>query len=611
MMIRDLSRALGILMVFVCVSCSSGLKSMLPVDAGPAERAAARDCDRGEATACIELSSFYLSRSSSDGGASSNVSQGIELLDAACDSGESRACSTLGRLYLSGTPRWDRGRGLAFFELACGLGDTDSCSVSWEGVTRRLGAQSLYSAGRECDGADPVACLELGSFLVDPSYPYGDPVLGADALEAACSLGSADACVAAAESAQALGPAREDGCRRAISLYERGCALDSAVSCERGGTLYHDAVCGTADVERAHELWRHGCDQPLGTPSCELLPRALESALMGLEADASISATARRCDREDGAACSELATLVEQAGLDGAAELPRPEELRELACYFGDARECAGRRFRAPCTHTVVNGQGVTAEEWTWYFTGILPTRLVDSVSQIEVHLSYDENNRLVSMQYGQGAVMHVHLGNHPDFGLSLPLQIPPMAPMYDQIVRYWWSRFRTNIRQAYEVENEFTNSIQISMADDSVIGNVTYLRDGRPESLRYFGANSMENTEWRYEPNQRLTGSSSAVYSSEGEKSVFYDDQGRVARLEGTSMMGGEPDTAWSSTFEWSGDRLVSIRHVSTNAWSDTASNVDVHYTYDAAGNLTRAEKTRDGVIESVWDLDYSCFGN
>jgi hypothetical protein len=140
-----------------------------------------------------------------------------------------------------------------------------------------------------------------------------------------CALGSGRSCLLAAARAVEAG---DDA--RGLSLVERGCALDSAASCQVAGDAYWGAPRDEAPVppdrRRAESLYRTAC--ALGD----------ERGCASLH----VAELHDGCEGQHAAACRELSGAYRSGSAVSRDTAVAARYLRQ-ACLLGDAEACGGR----------------------------------------------------------------------------------------------------------------------------------------------------------------------------------------------------------------------------------------------------------------------------
>lgn len=358
-------------------------------------------CDAGEPSAC--LPGAWMAAQVAPGvyePGARDPSRGAALLRQACDGGVARACSDLGLLVARGLGvDADPAGADALLAAGCEAGELSSC--------RRMGAllhaaqtvedhpraQALYD--RACEGGDLPACHLLGlshQFVPAPPVEEGEGADAAveDAVEADPAEAPAkDVPLAASLYARACEGGHLPACASLVQLYGNGrdaprdldqvgtwlgraCDLGDATACLNLGLLHQSGEIG--DPSRAEAPYQRACD--LGMPdacgalgvyhleagaglavAAPLLERACEAgnggscAVLGerlakgrdADPERATEMFARACDREVGAACTEVADRHRKGrGADKDPELAR--QLYYRACSLGDADGCKRAR---------------------------------------------------------------------------------------------------------------------------------------------------------------------------------------------------------------------------------------------------------------------------
>lgn len=262
-------------------------------------------CEQEEATACYALGQSVLVRDAAIGG--SWLVQG-------CEGGAGAACTALGGLYL-------RGEGLPL--------DED---------------KALALFGQGCERGSITGCLFVETL---------GPEFRSERVEALCDGGMEEACYELGRRA-----AVDEDLAASRGWHQRGCELESVLSCAQLGALLVDSP-DAEDVERGRVLLEETCQQEEGGLACGIHAwLIMEGKLPGGPEEVGALA-ARGCELEDAWACyfhggvlmgsdpaQGLLVLDHACALGmadacsiAAIEAPTPERLT-TACDQGDSEAC-------------------------------------------------------------------------------------------------------------------------------------------------------------------------------------------------------------------------------------------------------------------------------
>ena len=322
--------------VEVAMAYASG--DALTADTAKAAKLFRRGCEAGEAKGCNGLGVLALSGN----GVTKDEKKAVSLFRKACASGYSSGCLNLGLCEEAGdgvSP--DLSEAQQHYSRACDLGSAEGCSNSgWAYLTGR-GVASDASLGigflaRACD-TDPSVCVDIGTlFMQGADHLQADVTRAGVAFDRGCGSGVAEACFALGHMwLDGEGTAHDRGLAK--QAFERGCALgDQQVCSDLAFVLAGDA--GPGDAERARVMWDSACEAGIGL-ACANLATALDSTV---EADV-VQASAlleRGCSLAYGPACTERGRRFTVGG-GIVVDLPQAASYFVLGCLAGDAAGCA------------------------------------------------------------------------------------------------------------------------------------------------------------------------------------------------------------------------------------------------------------------------------
>ncbi len=225
----------------------------------------------------------------------------------ACGDGDGAACVALAHAHNNAPD---------LLRLACDLGDTDGCFEFALSLGERDDKAAVAAYQQACDGAQPLACTNLG-FM----YQNGRGV-------------AADL----------------DAARR---LYERGCRGSSCrapnnLGCINLGRFYRDGTGVAVDQRHALSLFRDVCDRsPLNDEDAQNIARACSLAGTvlylgkGLSRDmpAALALLEKGCDAADPFGCFNLGSIY-QRGDGVTTDKARAEKYYQRACEQHDTEAC-------------------------------------------------------------------------------------------------------------------------------------------------------------------------------------------------------------------------------------------------------------------------------
>ncbi len=219
-----------------------------------------RQCDRGEATACLRYSEVLR--------VARDFDRALEKLGRACELQSADACLTLGnRTRDGGRSKQNLERAIGFFEKACNAGSSRGCVNL---------ADELSSAGT----SDPRAIEKL--------------------YRKACSADNAAGCTGIAE-AQLLA-----GNRKGAYLdYARACMLEQSDACFNAGTLAPNEV-------RARWMFLRACEGKFAKGCSKLSDLLLREDGGDRDLDKAISFAERACELDNVSPCKRAAQLRRQ-----------------------------------------------------------------------------------------------------------------------------------------------------------------------------------------------------------------------------------------------------------------------------------------------------------
>jgi TPR repeat protein len=265
----------------------------------PAQRAASLSCARDLLEGCKALRRI-VERGAARG----------ELVAKGCRLGDAESCGELAHAYRFGDAQLgttrDPASAAAYAVEGCRHGHAASCSLplslTREGaVTPSADVREEYMRLAFCRGREPSCTRVLAEH-------YAGATMGHDLVDLP----------------------------RANALLDRACADGDAVACTRQATLVYAGSGVVRDRDRAHALWKRGCDGG-DREGCFMLGRAHLVRGARYNASAAVAAFAL--------ACGEDAACLASAGVILAIKRERGEAAAQLAraCALGSERACIDR----------------------------------------------------------------------------------------------------------------------------------------------------------------------------------------------------------------------------------------------------------------------------
>lgn len=241
----------------------------------------------------------------------------IKQLEDGCTGEVAGSCAELGTRYAEGSGvERDSVRAAAFYDKACGVGDTASCTFL--GIAYHAGKgvpsnaeRATASFERACVLGGPEDCANFGLALVKGEGVDQDVLRAFRYFDAACDAGNAAGC-SSLGAAYSLGVGVRSDKQRARHLFQKACDAGDSGGCYNLGVVYSQGLGVRKDAKRAAALYIGACDQ------------------------------------DEGAACGNLGTLV-QNGNGIVKDAGRAADLFLKSCDLGDADGCLnlGRAYKA------------------------------------------------------------------------------------------------------------------------------------------------------------------------------------------------------------------------------------------------------------------------
>lgn len=298
-----------------------------------------RACELGGAGACEDLAratEFGDGVAEDKARAFDLYRRAVQLHEARCADGDTQACADMGRLlrHGSGGPA-DEARGRDLQRAACEKGNADGCigvmmrgAMFLPGKGRIVGGSAL---ARRCRGGDGKACFVLGRI-----GKRALPLVGAASVDAiferGCALGEAASC-----NAVGVGAFPPNAERR--SQLSKACRMGDALGCHHLA-LALERHGPEQDLETAETLLRRSCGWGYA-PACTRLG-ILRSGGGTREAspEAAVSLFGRACRLGDADGCHQLGAM-RIAGARVAQRVDEGRGLLEQACRQGAQAACS------------------------------------------------------------------------------------------------------------------------------------------------------------------------------------------------------------------------------------------------------------------------------
>jgi TPR repeat protein len=280
---------------------------------GPRE---AMDCERGDATACVERGQRVLN----DTQLEQHETVAADLFKRACDLHLMEGCERFARC------------------LATGRG------VSHDDAT----ALVLYQ--RACDAGSNNACYELATMIAAGRATTANPQRARQLYQNACENGFAAACSVVGWY-YSSSTATPENRRLSAMFYQRGCDGGNALGCTNLAICYEEATGVARDIARAVDLHIQSCSRGVNR-SCVRLGILYER---GEEVIRNVHTAAnyfhQACENSDADACASWAAVLLRENILTVAEAPRVAEVlawacdqeRPSACYFQGVMLALGR----------------------------------------------------------------------------------------------------------------------------------------------------------------------------------------------------------------------------------------------------------------------------
>jgi uncharacterized protein len=296
-------------------------------------------CEGGDGAACVDAGFLYAVGER----VALNYPRATELYSKGCELGVVLGCHRQALLITDGRmgdpPDYVLAR--ALYRRACDGDIAPACTnlgammMGGEGGAADVGASvALYA--KACEGEDAFGCSNLARWL---STDAGGKVYGRalTLYERACALKMPSACGAAASFYdEGRGVAVDDV--QARVLYERACELGFGPSCNDLGAMFESGEGGQRDEMRALKLYTEACekDNPIG---CRNLGRVLISGAAPQQQKLGAQALALACKQDEMVACMLLGQCMEEGkGVDRDMEMAL--QLYSYTCESGLAPGC-------------------------------------------------------------------------------------------------------------------------------------------------------------------------------------------------------------------------------------------------------------------------------
>ena len=299
-------------------------------------------CERGAGAACAragEMAERGAGGSADASQAKQLYTQAFTLFSKLCPS-DSNSCDELGLLYYNGRGiAADRSKAYQAWQQGCTAGSGDACNRQGKALELGIGivadknaAMAYFNkACEQYDNAD--ACTTHGNRLAASGT---DPVKGLAQSERGCVLDDSECGWAARMYARGIGAAEDQP--KATTLFTKACERGSLDSCIDLGIRQRDGIGGNANRTAALASFdractggnANGCTQAaqLLAPDDATSAKAFRYADMG-------------CDRDDGQACLEAASLARRGRHGKAVDLERAFRLAQRGCKQENPAACA------------------------------------------------------------------------------------------------------------------------------------------------------------------------------------------------------------------------------------------------------------------------------
>jgi TPR repeat protein len=291
-----------------------------------------RGCDHGGPAGACAKAAEILERAD---GVPHDPKRAAELYDKACRGDSPTSCTNLGRLKLPTDPT----AAVALFEKACAAREPFGCQARGESleVVDPVGAAGWYS--RACNEGHAPGCAAMARLVRQGRAGYGPDEAGqkatAQLFETACNQGDVASCLD-------FGALLLDGRgvpadpARALKIGHDACAGGAPVGCHLEGVILFKGAAGKADPARAKKLLAQACDAHVGAACNDLAGVLQQDPQTCGQAPALYE---RGCGGGVSQACVSQAVLLIQGGCVGA-DVPRGVGILRKTCDAKDGNAC-------------------------------------------------------------------------------------------------------------------------------------------------------------------------------------------------------------------------------------------------------------------------------
>ena len=240
-----------------------------------------RGCEQNDAASCAELGlSLVAGR-----GIEADWERAGELLNGSCQAGYPLGCTYMALLLHEAHENaglqvnWESA--VYFYRRACNLGEDNACynlsgiySGWFESPIRTDIDAAIQSLEASCSRDFEPNCVLLADLLRQTGSP-ADLDRHLAILERQCERDYGDACHGLGYAyVHSVGVSRNDA--EAITLFERACALGSAIGCTNLGWMHEESRVPFPSLEEAASLYAAGC-QGGYQPACDMATSLRES----------------------------------------------------------------------------------------------------------------------------------------------------------------------------------------------------------------------------------------------------------------------------------------------------------------------------------------------
>ncbi|MGI9508333.1 MAG: tetratricopeptide repeat protein [Geminicoccaceae bacterium] len=307
-----------------------------------------RDCDAGNAEACLELGAAYASGI----GRAQDQRKAFSLFKRACSAGVPHACGALGEAYANGSGVVkDETKAVTFLRQACDANDIDACfnlAVIYDEGPSIGDAASLYQ--RACEERLAEACYALGMryggddlFALFANSPSSYEI-ARSYFQQACDAGLDKGCDAVLTSLRNLETSKRIRAQR-VGASMQACADGNASACYELALAFSLGRGVEKNDEIAFRLNSQACNSGELRGCVSLGLAHLDGTAAEADPMVGLRILSEACDSGEGSGCFYLGLSYEK-GLGIERNANKAIAMFQKACDVGDVQTCGMSRSR-------------------------------------------------------------------------------------------------------------------------------------------------------------------------------------------------------------------------------------------------------------------------